>query len=105
MSASPNPEPQKTRKIQYGNQRVDATPLRVLSVQAEPWAEYLLSDGSILRLKITLYEANRVEGQYEADGTPIYAAKWGIMQHVIAPEELKRYNEHSILPDAETPRE
>lgn len=92
-----------TKKIPLGNKLVDATPVRVMKVENEPWAEYLLSDGSIMRLKITLYEASRVEGQYENDGTPMYVGKWGIMQHVIAPEELKRYDAHTILPDAEKP--
>lgn len=76
------------RPIKYGNMVVDATRVSIVKTETDPWHEYLLSDGSMIRFKFTLHEVNRIEGLYEADGTPIYSAKWGIMQHVIPADNL-----------------
>jgi hypothetical protein len=78
------------RNAFFGGKLTPGTATKVVAIQAEPWTEYLLDDGTILRLKVMLFEATRVDDAYEQDGTPVYAAKWGVVQHAQAPDSLKR---------------
>ncbi|WP_369723072.1 hypothetical protein AB8Z38_03025 [Bradyrhizobium sp. LLZ17] len=38
----------------------------------EKWSEYMLSDGTVLRGKITIIGAVRVEGHWDPQGNPMY---------------------------------
>ena len=40
---------------------------------SEKWSEYTLSDGTVLRGKLTLIGAVRIDGQYDPQGNPMYA--------------------------------
>jgi hypothetical protein len=51
-----------------------ATPL-LFRAAGEFWNEYLVDDGSVLRLKIVVTEVNRLEGEYDDEGQPVYAVK------------------------------
>lgn len=73
-----------------GGKLMPGTATKVVAIQAEPWTEYLLDDGTVLRLKLSLFEATRVDDAYEADGTPVYITKWGVLQHSQSPDSLKR---------------
>jgi hypothetical protein len=42
---------------------------------AEHWNEYLVNDGSVIRLKTVVTDILKVEGQYDADGNPAYFVK------------------------------
>ncbi|MGB8966834.1 MAG: hypothetical protein WCB99_14455 [Candidatus Cybelea sp.] len=66
------------------------TPVSITRMEAEPWTECLLSDGSVIRLRVSIYEATRVDNAYENDGTPVYVVKWGILQHTLAPDSMKK---------------
>lgn len=39
----------------------------------EKWSEYKLSDGSIIRGKMTVVSAVRIEGHFDPQGNPMYA--------------------------------
>jgi hypothetical protein len=56
----------------------------------EKWNEYTLSDGTKLRVKPVVTEVWRVEGNYDADGNPLYLSKTAMVQAVEVPESLKR---------------
>jgi hypothetical protein len=56
----------------------------------EHWNEYLVDDGSVLRLKVVVTEVLRVEDQYDANGNPVYLIQSTNILAVDAPEELKR---------------
>jgi hypothetical protein len=56
----------------------------------EFWNEYLVDDGSVLRLKIVMTEVNRLEGEYDDHGQPVYAIKSVNAMRVSAPKHLRR---------------
>jgi hypothetical protein len=58
------------------------------------WSVYKLSDGSTIKVKMTLTGATRLD-KYSDDGLPIYTVKVEpIVQVVHVPEELKASNRH-----------
>ncbi|HKZ42706.1 MAG TPA: hypothetical protein VJ044_17215 [Candidatus Hodarchaeales archaeon] len=63
-----------------------------ISVQdsRENWSQYLLEDGSTLKMKIVVTEVLRIDGQYDAEGNPVYFVKSANIISVIAPEELMK---------------
>lgn len=48
-----------------------ATQVNVVQ-STEPWAEFILADGSIIRAKFTFSSALRKEGEFTPDGMPVY---------------------------------
>lgn len=56
----------------------------------ENWNEYLLDDGTVLRLKLVVTEVLRVDGRYDREGNPIYLVRSQNVMGVSAPEELRR---------------
>ena len=43
----------------------------------EPWSEYHLSDGSIIKMRSILVEIWRVKGEFDNEGNPVYVLKAG----------------------------
>jgi hypothetical protein len=41
----------------------------------ERWTEVTLEDGTVIRLKIMVIGAVRIDGEYDADGNPAYSLK------------------------------
>lgn len=41
----------------------------------ERWNEYVLKDGSVVRLKHSVIQFLRVDGLFDVDGNPVYAVK------------------------------
>lgn len=56
----------------------------------EPWSEYSLDDGTIVRVKNVILEIWRFVDQYDAQGNPVYSVKGSPMITVIAPQQLKK---------------
>ena len=57
----------------------------------ERWSEFTLEDGAVIRAKMTMASAVRVEGQYDAVGNPLYVVNLApIMNIVSAPEKYRR---------------
>jgi hypothetical protein len=56
----------------------------------EHWNEYLLDDGTVVRMKAVVTEIARVEGQYDTEGNPAYIINSTNVTHVSSPEELKK---------------
>ena len=76
-------------RINFQGRDVEATPVD-FRIEREDWNEYQLMDGSHLRLRLVLSEVLRVEGEYDAEGNPIYVAKSGNVLTVRAPDNLKK---------------
>jgi len=70
-------------------QPVEATE-RTFRSPGEEWNEYLLDDGSVVRLKSVVTEVLRIEGLYDQDGNPVYRVNTQQVMAVSAPEELRR---------------
>ena len=56
----------------------------------ENWNEYLLDDGTRLRIKLVLTEVLRIADQYDAEGNPAYVARSQNVVAVDAPESVRR---------------
>ena len=76
-------------KINFNGQQVDAQLVEVTQ-GGERWNEYLLEDGTIMKVKLVLTNVYRAEGQYDAEGNPIYIVQSTNVLSVNAPEELRR---------------
>ncbi len=68
---------------------INATALDINSSQ-ETWNQYLLSDGTVLKLKVVVTEAIRADGHYDNNGDPLYMVKSSNVLSSIVPENLKR---------------
>ena len=56
----------------------------------EEWNEYSLEDGSSLRMKAVVSEIIRLNGEYDAEGNPVYIVKSANMLVVKSPDNLKK---------------
>lgn len=54
----------------------------------ENWNDYLLDDGTVLRMKLVVTEVMRVAGQYDQAGNPAYIVNSTNVITVDAPEDL-----------------
>ena len=56
---------------------IDAQAVDIAEIRESP-VRVTLEDGSVLRLRIDVIEAIRVDGEWDADGHPLYQVKkWG----------------------------
>lgn len=56
----------------------------------EHWNEYLVDDGTVVRIKLVVTEILRLEGQYDPQGNPLYRMTSTNVMSVSAPENLRR---------------
>ena len=80
----------RKKKVQLPDgSSVDATIIPFRG-DVEHWNEYLLDDGSLLRMKSVVTEVARLDGQYDAEGNLIYVVNSTNVTHVSAAEDLKK---------------
>ena len=78
----------RTRRIQGSDGREhEAEPIG-FRASGEHFNEYLLDDGSVLRIKLVLTEVLRMSGMYDRYGNPAYLARCAEVMAVDAPEHL-----------------
>lgn len=58
-------------KANFKGREVEATEVEVV-LSREQWNEYQLADGKVLLLKTVLMGVQKVEGQTNPDGSPVY---------------------------------
>jgi len=75
-------------KIDYNGQPANAENVEVKQ-SSERWNEYLVGDGSVLKMKLVLTNVIRVDGQYDSIGNPIYMVNSTNALSVNAPGELR----------------
>lgn len=83
---------ERKTKVQLspGGPMVDAVEVPV-EESSEKWSEYKLEDGTTVRIKQVVLEIFRATGQYDPDGTPMYAVKaQAVVSIVDVPDSLKR---------------
>ncbi len=56
----------------------------------EHWNEYLLDDGSVVRIKPVMTEILRVEGEYDPMGNPAYIVSATQVVSVSSPDDLRK---------------
>jgi len=57
---------------------------------SEPWSEYTLNDGTILKVKFVLGAVFRLKGKWTDDGDPMYITKSQSVVMAIVPDKLKK---------------
>jgi len=56
----------------------------------ELWNDYLLSDGTALKMKTVVSEVWRIVGEYDNEGIPIYFVRSTNILNINAPDELRK---------------
>ncbi len=75
--------------INFGGRQVEATPIEA-NQSSERWNEYFLEDGTILKMKLVLKKVFRVDGEFDAEGNPVYVMQSTNVTSVSAPKNLKK---------------
>jgi hypothetical protein len=78
-----------TMKVTFQGKEFDAT-LVEANQASEYWNQYLLDDGSVLKLKTVATQIVRLVDEYDPEGNPIYVVRSGNIVTVTAPEHLKK---------------
>ena len=63
------------------------------STSGEYWNEYLLDDGTVIRVKVVVIGVVRLDDAYDPEGQPLYAVKSNNIVVVSAAEDLIRREE------------
>ncbi|MGO8988800.1 MAG: hypothetical protein ACLQGU_08285 [bacterium] len=82
--------PEVKKKIKLFGQDKEVTDVPIVK-STEPWSEYELEDGSIVRFKNVATSIVRVENQYGPDGSPMYLVFSSPVNYVYySPEKLRK---------------
>lgn len=63
-------------------------PLKIIKTK-EPWCEYTLEDGTVLRFRVTVHNIRRNEGKFAPNGDPEYSFNNQMQCEVVAPQHLR----------------
>jgi hypothetical protein len=55
-----------------------------------PWTDFLLEDGSRLRVNVVIDAVHRLEGEYDQRGNPIYYVNARTISSTLSPETLRK---------------
>ncbi len=80
----------RTRKLQAPDGSEAEAEVVGNRATGEHWNEYLLDDGTVVRLKPIVTEVLRVIGQYDNEGNPLYIVSATNVIAVDAPDEIRR---------------
>ncbi len=78
-----------TIRINYAGRDVDAVPVEI-NQASEVWNQYLLDDGSVVKIKMVATKVLRVEGVYDEERNPVYLVRSTNIMSVASPESLKK---------------
>lgn len=83
--------PPTKRKIPLGPEGAEKD-AQLIDIQQsnEYWNQYLLSDGTVIKMKLVATEVWRVVDEWDQEGNPIYVVKSSNVLTVNPPEELRR---------------
>ena len=76
-------------KVNYQGQEAWAERIPIRAAH-ENWNDYILDDGTTIKIKLVATDVLRVEGHYDGEGSPIYLMKTTNVISAIAPEELRK---------------
>lgn len=80
---------ERRRKVNLNGQDYQAVEIP-FQTGAEHWNEYLLNDGTVIKLRTVTSQVLRVEGEYDNDGNPRYVVKSTNVMAVSAPDKLRK---------------
>jgi len=76
-------------KLSIGGKVYEAEPVDVTETY-RPWADFHLSDGSLLRIHVFIQSVFRIKNEYDNEGNPIYHVVTKTFPAVESPENLKK---------------
>ncbi|MBU4252745.1 MAG: hypothetical protein Q8N62_05600 [Candidatus Omnitrophota bacterium] len=76
-------------KINFGGEEVEAWPIDI-NQTSEYWNQYLLDDGTVIKMKLVATKALRVDNKYDQEGNPLYIIQSTNITSVNAPDNLKK---------------
>ena len=76
-------------KINFGGEEVEATSIDVNQAN-ELWNQYLLDDGTVIKMKLVATKVLRLDNKYDNEGSPLYFVQSTNIISVNAPDNLKR---------------
>lgn len=80
---------ERKKRVNFEGRDVEATELS-FQVGGENWNQYLIDDGTVIRMKTVVTEVVRIDGEYDAEGNPIYLVRSSNVVAVSAPEKMKK---------------
>jgi hypothetical protein len=78
-----------TVKVNLGGRQVDACPIDINQTN-EYWNQYLLDDGTVVKMKLVATKVLRVDGEFDPEGNPLYVIQSTNITSVNAPDNLKK---------------
>jgi hypothetical protein len=82
--------PQDKRKVPGQDGQLHDGKVVGFQVGAEYFNEYVLDDGTLIRMKPVLAEVVRMDGMYDPEGNPMYLVKTQNVVVVDAPEKIRK---------------
>ncbi|MCX5694781.1 MAG: hypothetical protein NT014_06680 [Candidatus Omnitrophica bacterium] len=76
-------------KINFGGEEVEALPIDINQTN-EYWNQYLLDDGSVIKMKLVATKVLRVDNKFDQEGNPLYIIQSTNITSVNAPDNLKK---------------
>ena len=76
-------------KINFGGEEVEALPIDINQTN-EYWNQYLLDDGTVIKMKLVATKVLRVDSKNDNEGNPLYIIQSTNITSVNAPDSLKK---------------
>lgn len=76
-------------KINFGSELVEAEPVSI-NQSNEYFNQYLLEDGTLLKMKLVATKVFRIEGRFDQEGNPLYFVQSTNVLSVDSPPQLKK---------------
>ncbi|PIQ86262.1 MAG: hypothetical protein COV73_04800 [Candidatus Omnitrophica bacterium CG11_big_fil_rev_8_21_14_0_20_43_6] len=76
-------------KINFGGEEVEALPIDINQTN-EYWNQYLLDDGTVIKMKLVATKVLRLDTKYDPEGNPLYIVQSTNITSVNAPDSLKK---------------
>lgn len=81
---------ERKKTIPDGNGGELVTTVMPFQAGGEHWNEYLVDDGSVIKIKLVVTEILRVDDKYDGNGDPVYLINSQNVVNVSAPESLRK---------------
>jgi hypothetical protein len=76
-------------KINFGGEEVEAVPVEI-NQSNEYWNQYLMDDGTAIKMKLVATKVFRVDDKYDNEGNPFYVIQSTNIMSVEAPGNLRK---------------
>lgn len=81
-------------KLQMGNKEVEFKQVTFAPTDGEPWVDYKLEDGNVLRVKLVVSDVLKALTEKDGFGRPVYQISHSTVFSVITKEEAVAARTH-----------